>query len=37
MLLILRYLAKTVLLALVTRLLGLFFPVLRRLVRLVWR
>jgi hypothetical protein len=37
MLLLLRFIARTVLLGLVTRLLGAFFPVLRRLVRLVWR
>lgn len=37
MLLVLRYLAKTLLLGLVTKLLGALFPVARRLLRLVWR
>lgn len=37
MLLLLRFLAKSVVLALVTKLLGSFFPVIRRLLRLVWR
>lgn len=34
---LLRFLLKSVFLAVVTRLLGAFFPVARRLIRLVWR
>lgn len=34
---LLRFLLKSVFLAMVTRLLGAFFPVARRLIRLVWR
>jgi uncharacterized membrane protein required for colicin V production len=34
---LLRFLLKSVLLALVTRALGVFFPILRRVLRLVWR
>lgn len=37
MLLLLRFLLKSVLLGLVTRVLGAVFPLALRLVRLVWR
>jgi hypothetical protein len=37
MMLVLRFLLKSLVFALLTRLLGAFAPLLRRVIRLVWR
>jgi cytochrome c biogenesis protein CcdA len=34
---VLRFLLRTVLLGVLTRLLGAFLPLLRRLIRVIWR